>query len=40
MMYKDQIAQLTYENQALQTDVVLFKARCEQYAEAYEYLLD
>lgn len=32
------IAQLTDQNQALKAEITLYKARCEQYAQAYEYL--
>ena len=45
MIYDTKIAELASENQALkaevllfQTESALFKARCEQYALAYEYL--
>ena len=34
----EQITQLAHEIQALKAENLLFKSRCEQYAEAYEYL--
>lgn len=38
MNYDDQVAQLAQKNQALSAEVALLNARCEQYAQAYDYL--
>jgi transposase len=38
MNYDDQVAQLAQNNQALSAEVALLNARCEQYAQAYDYL--
>ena len=38
MINQDNSAQLTDKIQALEAEVSLYKARCEQYAEAYDYL--
>lgn len=40
MSHKNNTTHLIDEIQALKAEVSLFKARCEQYAEAYEYLKD
>jgi transposase len=38
MIDQEKIEQLTEENQALKTELALFQARCEQYAQAYDSL--
>jgi transposase len=38
MMYEEKIEQLSSENQSLKSELALFQARCEHYAEAYDSL--
>jgi transposase len=40
MTSTEQILQLTQKNETLGAEVALLQARCEQYAQAYEYLKD